>query len=165
MLIWPQFTKDTQVIINNNVFNSLLLFSPLSFQIQNPFDKTRIAILITSYYFLVMIILRMGGFYIGENVLLPIGFFVNSSGIEDILDESGNCLRGIGNKVVSGRNYYNMILYYSLVCEAVLHLQWNAMSEQLRLDVQDDSLIDLEMHLHDLLEAVDKHDAILIYTN
>ncbi len=52
---------------------------------------------------------------------------------------------------------YKMVSYHSLQCEAMIHLKWGALQEWLRLDDQRYCLLDLNRHIHDLLEAA-KHD-------
>ncbi len=52
---------------------------------------------------------------------------------------------------------YKMVSYHSLQCEAMIHLKWGALQEWLRLDDQRYCLLDLNRHIHELLEAA-KHD-------
>ena len=47
------------------------------------------------------LIIRLGGFYIAENFMGAIGYFMKESGIEDVLTESKVCGRGTANKVMS----------------------------------------------------------------
>ncbi len=52
---------------------------------------------------------------------------------------------------------YKMVCYHSLQCETMIHLKWGALQEWLHLDDQRCCLLDLNRHIHDLLEAA-KHD-------
>lgn len=70
------------------------------------------------------LILRLGGFHIAENFMGSIGFFMKESGIEDVLVESKICGRGTANKVISGKDYYQMLRCHSLVSEAMVRLKW-----------------------------------------
>ena len=101
------------------------------------------------------VVVRMGGFHIAENFLAAIGFYMQGGGIEDILVKSGICGQGTANKVVGGRDYYKMVRYYSLICEAMLHLKWNAFHQWLDFRNQSDSLLDLDMHLNELLHLIE----------
>ena len=68
------------------------------------------------------VIARLGGFHIAENYMGAIGYFMKGSGIEEILSESGVCLSGTANKVISGTDYYKMVRCHSLVCGAMANL-------------------------------------------
>ena len=72
------------------------------------------------------LIVHMGGFHTIENFLSSIGFFMQGSGIEDILVKSEICMPGTENKIVSGKDHCKMLRYYLLVCEAMMELKWNA---------------------------------------
>lgn len=51
---------------------------------------------------------------------------MEEKGIEDILVSNNVCGRDTANKVMTGKNYYKLVRYYSLVSDALLMLKWEA---------------------------------------
>ena len=87
-----------------------------------------------------------------------IGFFMKEGGIEDILVESGVCQRGTANKVISGKDYYKMVRYHSLVSESMAGLLWDAFECWLSAENQPD-LLELYNCLHLLINALKNNDS------
>lgn len=72
------------------------------------------------------IIIRMGGFHIVMNFLGAIGYLMKSTGIEDILVNSGICQAGTVNKLLDGKDYYAMIHAHTVVERAMFGLLWES---------------------------------------
>lgn len=60
------------------------------------------------------LILRMRGFHIAQNFLGAIGHLMQATGIEDMV-EADICLCGTANKIISGKDYYAMLLAHTIV--------------------------------------------------
>lgn len=61
------------------------------------------------------LIVRLGGFHTVSNFSGAIGNIMQGSGIDDIMVQSGMCMPGTANKVLSGKDYYKMVRYHSLL--------------------------------------------------
>jgi len=89
------------------------------------------------------LVLRMGRFHIACNFMGAIGYFMKSSGIEEILVETGICGPGTANKYMAGKDYYGMLRAHSLVLAALFQLHWNEFEHWL-IQESDQCTSDLE---------------------
>ena len=64
----------------------------------------------------------LGGFHITANFMGAIGYFMKESRMVDLLVESKICGWGTANKVMSEKNYYQMLRCHTLVSEAIIRL-------------------------------------------
>jgi len=105
------------------------------------------------------VILRMGGFHIGQNLMGAIGHLMQGTGIEDIMVEADVCLRGTANKIVSGKDYYAMLRAHSMVHAAMFTLHWEAFSRWLINEEKDLECISmLASNVQLLLDALSEKD-------
>ena len=112
------------------------------------------------------LIVRLGGFHIIENFLGAVGHFMKGSGIEEILADSGVCLKGTVNKVIAGKDYYKMIRCHSLMCEAMINMMWDAFEDWLEKESDgQDNMIDLYLNINNVQEAISNEDSHEIKVN
>ncbi|GFS05157.1 hypothetical protein ElyMa_004674100 [Elysia marginata] len=78
------------------------------------------------------VIPRLGGFHIAENFLKAIGSFMQNSGLENPMSESGLCGPGTANKVLSAKDYYQMLSFHSTVADGMLSAQWIAFEAEMK---------------------------------
>ena len=75
------------------------------------------------------LILRMGGFHIAMNFMGAIGNLMRQTGLEDLFTEGGICLPGTANKIMSGKDYYQMLRAHTIIGNVMSTLQWEAFEE------------------------------------
>ena len=71
---------------------------------------------------------------------------------------SGICGRGTANKVMGGKDYYKMVRYHSLVCEAVFMLKWKAFESWCMQEGEAENLSLLASLLESLRNATKSKD-------
>ena len=107
------------------------------------------------------LVVRLGGFHIIENFLGAVGYFMKGSGIEDILADSGVCLKGTINKVMAGKVYCKMIRCHSLMCEAMINIMWNAFEDWLEKEHDGQNhMIDLYVNINTMQDAIFNEDSL-----
>ena len=84
---------------------------------------------------------------------------MKNSGIEDILVESGICKRGTANKVISGKDYYKMIRYHSLVSEAMMGLLWSSFEAFSGEEGRTESMESLRNHVAQFAKGLEDSDS------
>ena len=105
------------------------------------------------------LVVRLGGFHIIENFLGAVGFFMKNSRLKDTFVESGICKRGTANKVISGKDYYKMIRYHSLVSEAMMELLWSSFKTFVKEEGQTESIESLYNYVAQLSQALESNDS------
>ena len=71
-------------------------------------------------------VIRLGGFHIALNFLSLLGKKFCSSGLEDLLIESGVYAAGTASAVMKGKSYNRGIRAHKLAMEALFRLMWDA---------------------------------------
>ena len=71
-------------------------------------------------------VIRLGGFHIALNFLSLLGKKFCSSGLEDLLIESGVYAAGTTSAVIKGKSYNRGIRAHKLAMEALFRLMWDA---------------------------------------
>lgn len=71
------------------------------------------------------LILRMGGFHLALNFMGAIGFFMKGTGLEEVLVHGKVCTRGVANKIIAGKDYYEILEAYTIVQAAIFQLFWD----------------------------------------
>ena len=71
-------------------------------------------------------VIRLGGFHIALNFLSLLGKKFHSSGLEDLLIESGVYAAGTTSVLMKGKSYNRGIRAHKLVMEALFRLMWDA---------------------------------------
>ena len=71
-------------------------------------------------------VIRLGGFHIALNSLSLLGKKFSSSGLEDLLIESGVYAAGTTSAITKGKSYNRGIWAHKLAMEALFRLMWNA---------------------------------------
>ena len=91
-----------------------------------------------------IMVIRMGGFHIVMNYLAVLGKKYQSSGIDDLLIESGMYDSSTTSILVKGNSYNRGIRAHKIAMEAMFHLQWRAMAMTFVqwLSQQGDSRVD-----------------------
>ena len=107
------------------------------------------------------LIIRLGGFHIAENFMGAIGYFMKESGIEDVLTESKVCGRGTANKVMSGKDYYQMLRCHSLVSEAMIRLKLRAFEKWLLVEGSEECLSELAETLDKIYSKLDQANIVI----
>ena len=107
------------------------------------------------------LILRLVGFYIAEYFMGAIGYFMKESGIEDVLVESKVCGRGTANKVMSGKDYYQMLRCHSLVSEAMIRLKWRAFIKWLLVEGDEKCLAGLAGTLDKIFSKLEESNIVI----
>ena len=85
-------------------------------------------------------VIRMGGFHIAMNYLAVLGKKYQSSGIEDLLIESGMYGSSTTSILLKGKSYNRGVRAHKIVMEAMFRLQWRAFVKW--LSEQGDSRVD-----------------------
>lgn len=70
-------------------------------------------------------VIRLGGFHIALNFLSLLGKKYQSSGLEDLLIESGVYAAGTTSALMKGKSYNRGVRTHKLVMEALFRLRWN----------------------------------------
>ena len=71
-------------------------------------------------------VIRLGGFQIALNFLSLLGKKFFSSGLEDLLIESGEYATGMASAVMKGKSYNRGIQTHKLALETLFHLMRDA---------------------------------------
>ena len=71
-------------------------------------------------------VIRLGGFQIALNFLSMLGKKFCSSGLEDLLMESGEYATEMSSAVMKGMSYNRGIQTHKLAMETLSHLMWDA---------------------------------------
>ena len=71
-------------------------------------------------------VIRMGGFHIVMNSLADLGKKYQSSGINDLLVESGMYASSTTSILLKGKSYNRGVRAHDIVMEAMFRLQWRA---------------------------------------
>jgi len=101
------------------------------------------------------LILRMGGFHIAMNFQGAIGKLMKGTGLEDLFIEGGVCLPGTANKIMSGKDYYQMLRAHTLVENAIYALFWEAFEDWLvEKSTGTDELSSLSIQLSKICDTV-----------
>ena len=85
-------------------------------------------------------VIRMGGFHIAMNYLAVLGKKYQSSGIEDLLIESGMYGSSTTSILLKGKSYNRGVRAHKIVMEAMFRLPWRAFVQW--LSRQRDSRVD-----------------------
>jgi len=81
-------------------------------------------------------LIRLGGFHITLNFLAVLGKRYQSSGIEDVLVESGAYGPGTVTSLIKGKSYNRGVRAHKLSMEALFRLIWQAFIRWLNADSQ-----------------------------
>ena len=81
-------------------------------------------------------LIRLGGFHIALNFLAVLGKRYQSSGIEDVLIESGTSRPGIVMSLMKGKSYNMGVRAHKLTMEALFRLLWQAFLYRLNAESQ-----------------------------
>ena len=90
-----------------------------------------------------------------------IGYFMKESGIEDVLVESKVCGRGTANKVISGKDYYQLLRCHSLVYEATIRLKWRAFEKWLLVEGDEECLAELADTLEKIFSKLEESNIVI----
>jgi hypothetical protein len=71
-------------------------------------------------------VVRLGGFHIALNYLSLLGKMFRSSGLEDLLIESGVYAAGTTSAIMKGKSYNRGVRAHKLVMEGLFRLMWSA---------------------------------------
>ena len=107
------------------------------------------------------LVIRLGGFHIAENFMGAIGYFMKESGMEDILVESKVCGRGTANKVMSAKDYYQMLRCHTLVSEAMIRLKWLAFEKWLLVEGSEECLTELADTLDNIFSKLHESNLVI----
>ena len=96
----------------------------------------------------------MGGFQFSLNFMGSMGMLMKGSGEEDILVQVGIYHLGTANKIMSGKDYYLILLAHSLLYSAIMELYWEAFEDWLLQQHLDTHAIsDLNSCLSELVQT------------
>ena len=73
-------------------------------------------------------VIRMDGFHIAMNYIVVLGKKYQSSGIDDLLIESGMYGSLTTSIMLKGKSYNRGVRAYNIILEAGFRLQWRAMA-------------------------------------
>ena len=97
----------------------------------------------------------MGGFHFSLNFMGSVGMLMKGSGVEDILVQTGICHLGTANKIMSGKDYYLILLAHSLLYSAIMEFYWEAFEDWLLPQHLDTHAVsDLNSCLSELVQTI-----------
>ena len=88
-------------------------------------------------------IIRMGGFHIILNYLATIGKMHESSGLREILVESGVYSEVTANQILSGKQYNRAVRGHKIIYEALYRMLLHAFQDHALADGEADPLIEV----------------------
>ena len=71
------------------------------------------------------IVMRLGGFYVDVNFMDADGYLMKGQvGLRSYLVESSACNKGTAEKVLNGKDYYEILRFHLLLSETITDLLW-----------------------------------------